>query len=57
MQKRTKSLLGMLIVLSAFGLGVWGSLSLQDRIHGQDTTPASHSVDQAPKAPSLTIEC
>ena len=57
MKGKTKSLVGTLIVLSAFGLGVWGSLSLKERIKGQTTKPASHQVEPEPKAPSITIEC
>ena len=57
MKRRTKTLLSTLVVLFAFGLGVWGSLSLQEKIQGQSTTPASHKLETNPKPPTLTIEC
>lgn len=57
MKRRTKTLLSTLVVLFAFGLGVWGSLSLQEKIQGQSTTPASHKLETNPKPTTFTIEC
>ena len=57
MKAKIKSLVGTLVVLSAFGLGVWGSLSIKERIQGQTTKPASHQLESEQKAPSITIEC
>lgn len=57
MKTRVKRLGGAGIVLMAFGLGVWGSLSLQDKIQGESTQPASHELEHDKPKPQLTVEC
>ena len=57
MSIHVKRLCGAGIVLVAFGLGVWGSLSLQDKIQREVTKPASHELEQPRPMPQITIEC